>query len=165
MRRHVLAIITLAAITLLTWYKILFEVFKGEGYTYFGIRFATLSKMDKLIGHDTGARLVFGVLENLFKDNLFLYQVFALLTLVALSILFYLLVWEISRKRTIAFIAALLFSVSFNGTFQMMAIGNYQFFVQRVIYFLLLFPSGLFLVKFLRTRQEKSFVLSVCIYL
>lgn len=158
--------IILLFLTIFTWYKILFQMFMGEGYTYFGKSFfEDLSFADKLVRYEKGTWLIFELLETAFRDNLFLYQLLALFTLMVLGILFYLLVYEITMKKSIAFLSALFFSVSYNGMFEMIAIGNYQFFIQRMIYFLLLFPSALFFVRFLKTRKEKYFLFSVLLYI
>ncbi len=165
MKRHILFILTLMVVTATAWYKILFQMFLGEGYYYFGRSFfRDLSLADKIVRYDKGTFLLFEILSSLFRDNIFWYQLFALITLLALGVFLYFLVYEISGKKLIAFIAALLFGVSYNGNFQMFAIGNYQFFVQRVVFFLLLIPSAIFLIRFLRSKKEKHFFMSVFFY-
>lgn len=165
MKGHIFFILIIIASTFVAWYKILFQMFLGEGYYYFGKSFfIDLSPADKIVRYDKGTFLLFQLLSELFKDNIFLYQLFALGTLLVLTVLLYILIYEISRKKLIAFIATLLFGVSYNGNFQMFAIGNYQFFVQRVVFFLLLIPSTFFLVSYLKNKKEKYFLLSVFFY-
>ena len=161
----VIAIIALG--TLLSWYRVLDQSLIGEGYYYlfhglnYGSLTGTLSGM--LHSYEAGAKLLYDIFRTVFRDNIFLYQFFLLASVSVINILFYLFVFVLTEAWLVAFIASILFSVNFVG-FEMFAIGNYQFFAQRTLAFLFLFPSVSLFILYLRKNQFVYYVMSVFLY-
>jgi len=164
MKSHLFYIPILISLTILSWHKILFQSLMGEGFFYFSHGAKEAGFPDIILRYDTGARLAFDLFKVIFKDEIFYYQLLAFLTLVLLSMLFYFLVHELTKRKLLATLASLFFSINFLGLFEMFAAGSYQFFIQRAIYFLLLFPSFIFFVRYLNVRKEYNFIFSLLLY-
>ncbi len=169
MKKHLLFIVGIIVGTILIWHKVLGQSLMGEGYYYFihGFGYGPLLGMlqEIFVSYDAGAKLLFDFFRIVFKDNIFLYQLFLLLSVVFINIFFYLFVFALSEAWIIAFVAGILFSVNFVG-FEMFALGNYQWFAQRALSFVFLFPSITFLTLFLKERSHKYllYTLSLILY-
>lgn len=157
MRKNI-QLLVIVFLTAIAWYKILFQTFIGEGYYYF---FGGLKENSNIFRFDIGAALFFDLLKPIFKDNFFFYQAIAFLTLILLGILFYLIVYQLTRQKSVAFIASILFSINYNTTFEMVATGAYQNFVQRVFFLLVLFPSLIFFIKFIDSKKNHYYLISL----
>lgn len=154
-------LVIVSLITVGSWYKILFQAFTGEGYWYF---FYSYFKKGYIFRFDTGAELLFDFLPKIFKDNLFFYQLFALLALILLGGLFYLVVFEFSRKRMLAFISTMFFCTNYGILYEMVGRGDYGVFIQRTFFFLFIFPSYIFYIRFLNTEKNKYLFFSFGFY-
>src|SRR5437016_6128102 len=102
LREHFLAISLLFAITFFVWGKILKQPFLGEGYFYFESWRSFISPiigMKVLWSYDNFARLFFELIIPIFRDNLFLYQLFALLTSALIYISLYWVLYKITNSK------------------------------------------------------------------
>lgn len=161
MKKHLFAIAFLVSIVTFAWHKILFQSFTGEGYYYIANGF---KEGGHILRFDVGAELLFDFWQLIFKDNLAAFQYLVLVTLVALVILYYFMILEFTRSRSIAFLSALLFGVNYGTIFEMIALGAHQNFGQRVIFFVFLFPAFLFFCRFINKKEEKYFFTSVLLF-
>lgn len=166
--QNFLAILAIVILTLVTWHKVYYQSFMGEGYDYFDETFFSGSQgaLITLLSFDTLARLTFDILPRFFADNLQLYMLWMLVIVSLVNVFYYLLVYTLTEKRIIALIASIFFIVNHVTSYEMLAFGFYQFFVQRVVNFIFIFPSFLLLVKFLKEKAGKfSYLISIFLYL
>lgn len=156
---------------ILVWHKTLNQLFLGEGYYYFdhGQNFYTnggLSTFSQyLIQYDNFARLIFDVLPPIFKDNILYYQIFQLATFTIFSLVVYYFAKSFSKNKWLSLITTIIFSVSYSGVFEILAIGNYQRFVQRVPNFIFFFISLIWLKKFFDTKKISHYFISLLVFI
>src|SRR5258708_5247624 len=81
--------LAITLITLFVWYKILNQTFLGEGYMYFNKNLSLLSnfRLSAFTDYDNFAKIFFDITIPIFKDNLVLYQLSALI-MVIINVLF-----------------------------------------------------------------------------
>lgn len=168
MKKHVFAIIFVVVATIASWYRVLGQSLMGEGFYYLfhGLGYGSFwgTFWDMLRSYEAGAKLLFDFFRVFFKDNIFLYQLFLLISVSIINVLFYVFSYVLTKRFLAAFIASILFSINFVG-FEMFAIGNYQFFAQRTLAFLFLFPSITLFVVYLRANKFIYYLASVLLYL
>ncbi len=156
-------------LTILTWYRVLGQSLMGEGFFYFRNSFgpmpAEVFVKEFLSSYDAGAKLLFALFKVSFGDRVFLYQLFLLTSTMLINIFFYFLVLSLTEIGLLSLFATVLFTVNYNG-FEMLAIGNYQFFVQRSLSLIFLFPSFIFFIRFLRggSQAKKAYTVSLMLY-
>jgi len=162
MKKHFLSLLFLLGLIILVWHKVLNLSITGEGYWYFlnGFEGGALA-----LRFDVGAEIIMGILEYVFKDNILLYQGFILVVWIAICLLFYFFVFELTDNKKIAIIASILFSINFGTTYEMLGMGAYQNFLQRVLFLILLLPSFIFFVKFYKTQKFKYSFLSLSFFI
>lgn len=170
MRKYFFVVITFLVI-FFVWYKVLGQTFLGEGYYYFdsGQNFFrkgfSLQPLNNYLSYyDNLPRLVFDILPPIFRDNLVLYQGFELLSLAFLSLAIFVAVSYITKNRWVGLISTLFFSTSYVGLFEMLAVGNYQRFVQRIPNFIFVFVSFFQLARYFSTRELKYLIFSLVIF-
>ena len=164
-----LLLFIIAGLTVVVWHKTLSQTFMGEGYYYLDIKQHFISteygvNLENLHMADNFARLMFDLLFPVVRDNFFIYQAFQLITLIALNVtLFYLTVF-FSKNKTIGFITTLLFLASYTGLFEMVGIGNYQRFAQRVPNLIPTLLAFIFLARYLQDRKVKYYLFSISLF-
>lgn len=162
--KHKLNLFVIGFLIIISWYRIIFTTFISEGYYYFPNGFFN-QKFPYFLKTDEGARLLFDIFKVTLCDNIFLYHVFLLITLLVLGLLFYFLVYKTTENRTISLISSILFTTNYWSLFEYLGMGAYQIFAQRMVWFLLLFPSFIFFIKYFRIKAYKYFIWSFLLYL
>ncbi len=157
-KSHFPFLVILVSAIFLVWHKVLSLSLTGEGYWYFVHPF---EGGRQILRFDVGAEAIMSLLMPIFRDNIALYQAFLLVVWIIISVLFYFLVFEITNKRSIAFIASLFFGANFTTAYEMLAMGAYQNFLQRVLFVVFIFPSFIFFVKYNKTSKLRYFLLSL----
>ena len=104
------------------------------------------------------------ILPKIFGVHLSLYYWFVVFTIIAIGIMFYLTMKIITKNRLVAFSAAIIFSVSYFGVYDMVSTHCYCLFANRVYPVLFLIPSFLFLHLFLERNKGKYFIVSTLLY-
>lgn len=148
--KHRFRILLVGFILFLTWYRILPTTFIGEGFYYFTNGFFNRGDY---FGVDIGGRLLFDLFRNVFRDTILYYNLILLAVIISLGIMLYFLVFKSTKNYAAAVIAAILFGTNYEPLYEYLAIGGYHHFVQRVMFFLFLFPSFMLFEKYLRTKK------------
>lgn len=166
--RH-LALISIIFLTILVWFKTLFQSPTGEGFYYFdhGQDFISANgHISNLWGLDNFAKIMFDVLPIFFRDNLWLYFAFQLAVLILLNLTFFYFIKHFSKNTWISFSATIFFLSSYVGLFEMVGIGNYQRFAQRVPNLIPELLSFILLDKFLEKgfSQKKLLFYSIALF-
>ena len=159
-KNHLASLLVLPAAIIFVWYKILETTFISEGYFYFAHGYFS----GPYWGFDAGARLLFEILKRTFRDNMLPYNIFLLAVLLFLTVLFYFFVLKVTRNKFIAFIASIIFSTNYWTLVEYFGYGAYQTFSQRLVWFLLLFPSFIFFVDYLKSNKPKYLMVSLLFY-
>lgn len=163
MKKITILIITI--ITLLVWKPILGQVPMGEGYYYFDRcqnQFITPNDCGTNIWQfDNLARITFQLMIPLFGDNIHLYMFGQMFIMIIVYLIFYIVLFKITKNNLFSLIATILFLTNHTGSFSMMSIGNYQRFVQRVPNLIPIFISFYFLTNFFKTKNFKFLVISL----
>ncbi|MBI2028439.1 MAG: hypothetical protein HYT07_02405 [Candidatus Levybacteria bacterium] len=149
---HAINISILFFSVIVAWHKILSHTFLGEGYWYI-LNGLGEGKITRIFTHDLGAILLFNLIKPVFADNFFFYQLFALISFVLIGALFYFFVYELTGRKEIGLIAAVLFAVNFTTSLEMLGLGSYQNFAQRVFFLILLLPSFILFLKFKKNKN------------
>lgn len=158
MRKNIISILVIVILMVISWYKILSLTFTGEGYYYF---FFGLKENPNFFRYDIGASLLFDLLEPIFRDNFFPFQLLLLFSFVVIVTLFYFVVYKMTERKMIALFSAILFGLNYNTVFEMIGTGAYQNFVQRVLFLLILFSSFILFLKFLKNQKIFFYLLSL----
>lgn len=164
-----LPIVIIAGLTFVVWHKLLGQTFTGEGYYYLDINQRFISIQNGLNLNDpyladNFARLLFDLLFPIARDNFSVYFAFQLLTLIALNFTLYYLVTFFTKNKTVGFITALLFLASYTGLFEMVGIGNYQRFAQRVPNLIPTLLAFVFLARYLEERKSVHYIISISLF-
>lgn len=163
-----LGLFFVAFITILVWYRLLGEAFMAEGPMYLDRTYAIKNFVHPLWylfkRHDFQALLFFNVFGNIVRDNMKFYFGFLLITITFIHISIFATVKEATKSVIAGVISASLVTINFVGNFQMLALGTYQYFIQRVPNFFLAFLSLLFLIKFFSTKKFKYYLISFIFY-
>jgi hypothetical protein len=140
----------------------------GEGYYYFDKcqnKFIVPSDCPTTIWqYDNLARISFQIMIPLFKDNIHLYMFAQIGMMLLLYITFYLVMSKVTKNPMLAFFTVLVFLTNHTGSFSMMAIGNYQRFVQRVPNLIPILISFYFIFKYFDTKKYSNLVKSIILY-
>lgn len=158
LKKNLFLLVILFILIIFAWHKIIFQSFLGESYMYF------LMETGEIFRFDSGGLFLISFLTPLFKDNFMLYQYLCLFTAATLGVMFYWVVYELTDKKFIAFASVLFFSINYGSNFEMLANGDYGVFLQRVLFFVMLFPSFAFFIKFIKTKKELYFLFSLLLY-
>ena len=155
-------ILLLIIISLIIWRPVFGQVPMGEGYYYFDRcqnKFVVPSDCPTTIWqYDNLARISFQLMIPIFGDNIHLYMFTQMGVSILLYVVIYLVLNKITKNSFFSFATVLMFLSSHTGSFSMMAIGNYQRFVQRVPNLILVFTSFLFLTKYLNNKKVKDVI-------
>lgn len=155
-------------ISLLIWKPILDQVPMGEGYYYFDRcqnKYITPKDCQTTIWqYDNLARISFQTMIPLFGDNINYYMFAQMAIMLALYITLYAVINRVTGDNFFAFSTVILFISNYTGSFSMMAIGNYQRFVQRVPNLIPLLISFSFLAKYFDTKKYSDLVKSIALY-
>lgn len=159
---HKLNLFVIGFLIIISWYKIIFTTFTGEGYYYFPNGFFN-QKFPHIFNYDEGARLLFDIFKVTFRDNIFFYHLFLLVILIVLGFVFYFMVHKLTDNKNISLISSILFTI--NGSlFEFLGMGAYQAFAQRIVWFPLLFGSFTFYIQFFKTEKYKYYIYSIVLY-
>ena len=162
-------ILLLIIISLIVWRPVFDQVPMGEGYYYFDRcqnKFVVPNDCPTTIWqYDNLARISFQLMVPLFRDNIHLYMFTQMGVSILLYIVMYLVLFKITKNSFFSFATVLMFLSSHTGSFSMMAIGNYQRFVQRVPNLIFIFASFLFLTKYLDSKKVKNVIYFGILYL
>lgn len=158
--------LVLLILSLFTWRHIPFIQFQGEGFYYFAKSGNFSLNKDLLSHHDAFALWSFNILSSLFQDKIILYMWFLLFIMLLIDLVMYIFVRVITGSKLAAFLAALLFSLSYIGKYDMYSIGGYQYFLQRAVVLLPHLLALMFLILyFLRNFSIKYYIFSLSLYL
>ncbi len=155
-------------ISLLVWRPVLDQVPMGEGYYYFDKcqnKFIASENCPTTVWqYDNLARLSFQIMIPLFKDNIHYYMFAQVGMMLLLYITFYLVISKATKNSIIAFFIVLIFITNYTGSFSIMAIGNYQRFVQRVPNLIPVLISFYLLVKYFDSKKYGDLAKSIAFY-
>lgn len=159
-------VLVITLLTLLVWGKTLNQIFIEEGYYYFdpGQRFFTSSGITNIKGYDNGAKLIFQNLFFFFRENIFYYQLFQLIVYIILYSSLYFILVKISNSKVAALIAVIFFLSNYFGSYQMIASGNYQRFVQRIPNLIPVIFAFYFLFRYYQNQVLKYLLFSFLLY-
>lgn len=162
-------ILLITILSLIIWRPILNQIPMGEGYYYFDrcqSQFIAPSDCPTTIWqYDNLARISFQFMIPIFGDNLQLYMFAQLAIIIFVYLVFYVVLSKITKNNFFAFSVVLFFLANHTGSFSMMAIGNYQRFVQRVPNLIPAFISFYFLTKYFNTNKLKNLLMSLLIFI
>lgn len=155
-------------VSLLVWRPIFDQVPMGEGYYYFDRcqnKFVVPKDCPTTIWqYDNLARISFQAMIPVFKDNVHYYMFAQVGMMLVLYITFYLVLSKVTKNPTLSFFTVLIFLTNYTGSFSMMAIGNYQRFVQRVPNLIPILISFYFLTKYFDTKKYSDLAKSIALY-
>lgn len=165
-RQHILNLILILFLSFFAWNSVLDQTMTGEAPLYFYYPFFTENfQWGELHANDKGARIYFDITKRLFHDTFYLYQVLLLIIVIISALLFYLFVFALTQNKLISLTAAILYSVNFNGSFEMIAMGRQDMFVERMINTVIVFPSFAFFGIYRKYSKMKYYYLSVFLFL
>lgn len=151
--QNFLPIFIIIILTLIAWYRISFQSFFGEGWSFFEKRLAVFDEGGRLMtkevffAADSFARLLFPFIIPIFQDNISTYMTFFLVLFILVIVSFYIFVWKITNNKIIGLLASVFWGVNYLGFFSNLAIGQVQFFISRIPNLIPMFAAFYFYVK------------------
>lgn len=161
-KSHIFFVLSILVASIFSWYKVLFTIFTGEGTMYFSYNY--LDQQFKL-GYQQGAVLLSNILIAIFRDNIFLYNIFLLSVVAIIGIFFYYVVYKATNSKQIAFISSIIFNTNSWIFFEFYGQGWYNRWLERPIWFLFIFPSFYFYIEYIQNRKIKVLLLSLILYM
>jgi len=158
-------------LSLLVWYKVLNQTFLGEGYYYFDPNQSLVSfdgwrlQVYNIWQYDNFARLFFDLMVPIFRDRIILYLGAQIATISLLYLVLYYVLEKITKNKILSLTAVIFFLASYTGSFEIMATGNYQRFVQRVPNFIPAILSFYYLYQYFLNNKLKLLVASFLLYI
>lgn len=153
-------------ITLIVWHNLLNQSLIGEGYYYFEHSFT--QSMNKgsflLTQYDSFPKLFFEVFGRLFDTHFFIYFLIEFLTLVVIYCLLYWITFKLTKEKLLAFSATIFFLANYAASNEILAIGNYQWFIQRIIVLPLIFYSFYLFSQYLKGDKFTKYVTSIFLF-
>lgn len=174
MRKDILIVLIVLSIGFFFWKHIPALQIQGEGFAYFdessySLRIRPYRIMPDLtnLGSsvDILGRITLHILSRVFDDQIPLYMWFLFIYILITDVAVYILTKILTNSRLTAFLATLLFTISFIGKFDMFSIGGYQYFIQRGM---LLLPEIVSFILFfiaLKYLSIKYYLVSLTLYL
>lgn len=158
--------IGLTLICTIVWYKTLNQSFLGEGFYYYNSlqKYFPHGILNSIWEYDNFAKMFFAYTVPILKDNIFIYQVIQLGTVIALTITLFHFIKYFTKNSWIGFTGATIFSASYLGLFEMIGVGNYQRFVQRIPNQILILFSFIELARFYETGKIKKYINSLILF-
>ena len=165
-------LLSLAIILLLTtivWGKVFNQALIGEGSIYFAEPYLSIIKSEGAAilwsRHDTQAILFFHLIRDVFRDNMKAYMGFLLLGSAFVTVTAFFLIRKVTGSFLAATLASILFTANFIGSFEILGLGYYQWFIQRVPNFGLALISLICLHNFLQKKKTADYLLALVLYL
>lgn len=154
-------------LTLLVWHPVLGQALIAEGPTYLIEPYASMldnhSLKDIASRHDVGALLFFKFFGPIFKDKMSFYMLVLLTGAGLVNVSLFLLVYKITKSFVAALLSSILLIANYIGSFEILGIGYYQWFIQRVPNFALILLSFWFLVNSYKNGKQ-AYLMSVLLY-
>ena len=159
-------IVILLALTYWAWYLLTQMTIRGDGFVYMlkNTQDAFFNRPLFFTGFENSAMIFGYLLPKLFGVNMHLYYWTVLVFMLAIDVLFYVTVKQVTKRSIVAFAASLIFAVHYFGNWDMVTTHCYCFFLERVIPTVFLIPSFLFLHLFLEKKKKKFFIISSSFY-
>lgn len=167
---HKFQIFVIIAVSLLTWYKVFDQTLLGEGYYYFDYNqtFFGFSKsgleINNIWQYDNFARILFDIISLFLRDRIILYLILQLVIQITLYISLYVTVFYISKNKLISLTSTVFFLASYVGSYEMIATGNYQRFVQRIPNLIPQILVLVFIEKYFEKYKIKYFLFSLFLF-
>lgn len=155
--------------TFAIWLKVLNQGFLGEGSIYFAHPYLSMLDHNFLFilwsRHDSQALLFFYIVRDLFKDNIIYYMLSLLVgaSLVNLSVFY--LIFKTTKNIYAGLLSVALLVANYVGSFEILGLGYYQWFIQRVPNFALAILGFIFLIKYLESKKRGFYFYSLVAYL
>ena len=167
-KKDFVPIILLASLSFYAWRFLPSSIIGEQGLMYFNSNTITHYMGNMLYLSSTAqvaGVLLSAMLVKLVGVNMSLYMWIQLVAMLSIGILFYFVVKVVTKNRFIAFSAALIYTVSYFGNFDMYLIDYSAHFLERAsLNVVLLLLSFLFLHLFFEKEKQKYFIISLVLY-
>lgn len=163
--KDVVYIVVLVFLILFAWAPLLSMIPRGNGYMYMlsHIQNWFWGRHYPLSGFSSAAAVSGVIFRTFFGADIRPYLWTELIVIMGTGVLFYWFVRVVTRKKIVAFAAALLFSVNYFGNFAMLISDCYCYFMERVLNVPFLIVSLIFLGLFFE-RKGIFLLLSLTFY-
>lgn len=166
--KKILPSVLIFIFTFIIWKPVLNQALIGEGPIYFNPPYVTMLDTDPLkvlwSRHDSQALLFFQIAGYTFKDNMKLYMLFLIIGASFVSICLYFLIKKLTGSSITSSIAVIFFVTNYVGSYEILGLGYYQWFIQRVPNFGIAFLSLISLAVFFEKRRKFLYYLAVILY-
>lgn len=165
----ILTVFFIFATTYEIWKGVLNQALIGEGPIYFVEPY--LSMIDNggfkelWTRHDVQALLFFRYFRDLIGKDIDIYMWFLIFCVAIVALVVFYIVRKYSNNILFPFFSSVLVTANFVGSFEMLGIGYYQWFIQRVPNFALALFGFILLIGYIKKKDKKYYVLSLIIYL
>ncbi len=165
-KNNLLQLISISCLSLIAWYKILNQVFQGEGYMYFNNlqQFIDWNGLHGIWSYNNFARGLFDIFSPIFHDNIQAYQILMLVIMNGIYFSLYFIVEKITKNRMIAWTATIFFALNYAASFTLVGTGTYQRFAERLPIFIPLLFSFYFLYFAFTKKFFRYYLTSLGLY-
>lgn len=165
----ILNFVLIVIITFTLWSGVLKQALIGEGPTYFSEPYLSMLNEEPLkvlwSRHDSQALIFFHFVKDIFKDNMFLYMLSLLIGVSFVNCSLFILIRKITQSYLAGIIGVLLFSANYLGSFEILGLGYYQWFIQRVPNFGIALLSLILLYEYSEDRKYSHYFAALFLYL
>ena len=151
----------------IVWGKVLNQAFLGEGAAYIVEPAGSMIDRGARIAHryDVGALLFFNAVKDIIRDQMSVYMLVLLIGEALVACALFLVIKKVTRSNWAALFASILFITNYIGSFQILGVGYYQWFIQRVPWFSISLIGLYFLERFLDEDKIWLYITSLFCYL
>lgn len=162
---NLIYILLLLSLTFYAWRSLPDLPIRSDGFIYL------LNDMQKfwkgswaITGFETGAVLFGGIFAKLFGPNMEFYLWAEIVWILVIAVVFFIFLKVVTKKIIVAFSGALIASSSYFGSWDMLSVHCYCFFLERITVVPLLIASLIFLHLFLEKSKNKYYFVSIFFY-
>lgn len=168
-KQYIIPLILIAIFTFLVWGRSLNQALIGEGAIYLTEPYVSIidkSGIEAIVSrHDVFPLLFTYVVDDYFRDYMWPYYLFMLVTAGIVNYLLYILVLKVTRRWYAGAIAVAFFAANYVGSFQKLGQGYYQWFIQRIPQFIPALLALILLVHFFSNKKKIFYFGAIFFYL
>lgn len=165
----ILTVLFIFTTTLFVWKGVLGQALIGEGPTYFVEPYVSMVEnggLKELWGrHDVQALLFFHYVRDFFYDNMTLYMFVLVCGAFFVAFTVYLIIKKITNSTFFGICGSIFVISNFVGSFEILGLGYYQWFIQRVPNFGIALIGFICMINFTKIKKIQYYFLSLSLYL
>lgn len=151
------------------WHNIFHLAILGEGFIYLTEPYYSWLHKNNFYTliqrYDAFPLLFFGLFGKQLGVNIYWYNLFIYLSLVVIFYSIYKIIYLLTQDNYSSLLASVIFISNISGLYEMIGLGYYQWFVQRIPNFIPMLASFYFLLIYKKSKRNYYYVISLAMFL